>query len=572
MIQPDVISAWIQIRSLLESLVFIPGVVGETDTRGVQANLLKLLDDKLILESSGRLPLIVIISGGTNVGKSSLINWITDRTVSAVSELARGTKNPVICGHDADIEMVALHWKTERFIPLQEQDQSPVLIDMDESVVFTVALPGFPPEGCVLVDCPDFDSNHPGNRIWADRLLTVSDAVLLVVTPEKYNDAVVVEFLGKSQSLQRKCLGIFNKADGQESWRDFVDSVWTGHSESACLIPRHIRGEMPDSASLSVIREAIHQFHTRRNRIKREAVQGTRRAFLDGVTFLIERAEEEQIWLESVSETLETIISDSADWYRRELKKEKFIEVDSMFHRLLDQYHIRVIDDIYSAVRKGSRVIWNRLKSIVGAPESSRELYSRERRRREQMRVRSVIGMIQSRLLRLPEHVPVPIRPLAEQWISHWQDHHESPDIEAFINEVVHRVDLWIEKEAAAMADKVRDNPNLHRFLITCKLSFQVGFGLVGAYLLGGFNPSDVILAPALERLAALSMEMGLGKAYFLSRRNELLDMRDGMIRSFVERTIIESLRKAMPDLPEDQGSMLRTARQSVPGIGEILS
>ncbi|OEV14290.1 hypothetical protein AN219_28215, partial [Streptomyces nanshensis] len=47
--------------------------------------------------------------------------------------------------------------------------------------------------GLVLVDLPDHDSAAPGHREQVDRMLELVDAVVWVVDPEKYADALLHE-------------------------------------------------------------------------------------------------------------------------------------------------------------------------------------------------------------------------------------------------------------------------------------------------------------------------------------------------------------------------------------------
>lgn len=559
---------WADVRELLDRVEFIPGAKGEDGVRRKKSRLLSLLDDKLIPESTPDLPLVVVVSGGTNVGKSSLVNWLAGTVVSPVSALARGTKIPVLCGSVRDLEALSSAWIPGRPGGKADREASREISPSRVNTVWLRETERFPPPGCVLIDSPDFDSNFDQNRWWADRLVTASDALIMVVTPEKYNDAAVIETIQLARNLGKTLLGVFNKRDGDEAWMDFVRNVWERETGPAVVVsvPRLNQNGSPAPELLEHVRSAVQKWIDGRHEIKSGAVRGTRYVFRKDMAVLLKRLDDERIWLKAVVDILETTANDGVEWYRRELKKENFVEVDRMFRRLMEQYRIRIIDDVYGALRKGAGAVWNRIRSVAGMSQPGSGPYSAERLRRETIRVQSVAGTVQSRLFGMTGLVPDPIRHLVQEWVEIWRNNLVEPDIEGYLEKMSEQVDGWIETETQAMAVHVREHPNLRRFLVTGKLTFQVGFGLIGAYLMGGFNPGDVILAPALERLAAILMETGLGKAYFLSRRRELLRLRCNLVRSFIEETWITPFLNTLPASNSNHAAMLRETLDRMPG------
>ncbi|WP_346776487.1 GTPase [Streptomyces sp. HNM0574] len=138
----------------------------------------RLLDEAA---ARGRLPrtcTTVAIAGATGSGKSSLFNALAGAPLSPAGTRRPTTAEPVACSWEArhdpgtadgllDRLGVARHLRCRSSAP--------------------------EPSGLVLLDLPDHDSAAPGHRDQVDRLLRLVDAVVWVVDPEKYADAVLHE-------------------------------------------------------------------------------------------------------------------------------------------------------------------------------------------------------------------------------------------------------------------------------------------------------------------------------------------------------------------------------------------
>ncbi|MFE3773883.1 YfjP family GTPase [Streptomyces sp. NPDC057579] len=121
---------------------------------------------------------VVALAGATGSGKSSLFNALAGAPRSEVAARRPTTGEPVACvwsggrpGAEGLLRRlgVPVH---RRYTPAQG---SPELA------------------GLVLLDLPDHDSSATANREQVDRMLQLVDAVVWVVDPEKYADAVLHE-------------------------------------------------------------------------------------------------------------------------------------------------------------------------------------------------------------------------------------------------------------------------------------------------------------------------------------------------------------------------------------------
>ncbi|MCF6525038.1 GTPase [Streptomyces sp. JJ36] len=119
----------------------------------------------------------VAIAGATGGGKSTLFNALAGRALSEVGLRRPTTAEPVACT-----------WEAER-----EGGADGLLDRLGVPPATRRRVKDAELHGLVLIDLPDHDSVEPGHREQVDRLLRLVDAVVWVVDPEKYADAMLHE-------------------------------------------------------------------------------------------------------------------------------------------------------------------------------------------------------------------------------------------------------------------------------------------------------------------------------------------------------------------------------------------
>lgn len=135
--------------------------------------------------------LVIMLMGGTGVGKSTLLNALAGGAIAQASFARPTTRDPVVYYHES----------------IQPNRLDPAL---QHCKLVANDRPGL--EQKILVDTPDLDSNDLANREKLLQLLPVADIVLYVGSQEKYHDKLGWE-LFLQQRKRRAFAFVLNKWD-----------------------------------------------------------------------------------------------------------------------------------------------------------------------------------------------------------------------------------------------------------------------------------------------------------------------------------------------------------------------
>ncbi|MDQ1045667.1 YfjP family GTPase [Streptomyces sp. V4I2] len=166
------------LRSRLEALRELVGLSRTRLDSRTLAEAGRVLDEAAARRRLSGQHTVVAIAGATGSGKSQLFNALAGVTISETGVRRPTTASPIACswsdGAATLIDRLGIPGRLRRR-PVQSAEAEAQL------------------RGLVLVDLPDHDSAAVQHREQVDRVLALVDAVIWVVDPEKYADAILHE-------------------------------------------------------------------------------------------------------------------------------------------------------------------------------------------------------------------------------------------------------------------------------------------------------------------------------------------------------------------------------------------
>ncbi|MET9775629.1 YfjP family GTPase [Streptomyces sp. NPDC006367] len=167
-----------RLRSRLDALRELVGLSRARLDGDTLAEAGRVLDEAAARRRLSGQHTVVAIAGATGSGKSQLFNTLAGVTISETGVRRPTTAAPIACswsdGAASLLDRLGIPGRLRRR-PIQHPDAESQL------------------RGLVLIDLPDHDSAAVQHREQVDRILALVDAVIWVVDPEKYADAVLHE-------------------------------------------------------------------------------------------------------------------------------------------------------------------------------------------------------------------------------------------------------------------------------------------------------------------------------------------------------------------------------------------
>ncbi|MFT5040564.1 MAG: hypothetical protein ACI8TX_001530 [Hyphomicrobiaceae bacterium] len=189
---------------------------------------------------------VVGIVGPNNSGKSTLFSAIAAETGSALSPSSPtgGFTRVLVGAVNPKVEDTVRRGLSERFdveyLGSAIPDAGQVHRTADPQRLLLVDSPVLPP-WLVFIDTPDFDSVFRENRAAGDALLLTADLLVIVVTPQTYQNLGVVEFLRHAIAGGRPFVLVYNEGSTADIARRHLDklSADLGRSPMASFLAVH---------------------------------------------------------------------------------------------------------------------------------------------------------------------------------------------------------------------------------------------------------------------------------------------------------------------------------------------
>ncbi|MEP0843285.1 MAG: GTPase domain-containing protein, partial [Phycisphaerae bacterium] len=195
------------------------------------------------------------VLGGTGTGKSTLVNRLLGAEISATSYRRTFTGGPVAVV--AGSEALPDGWLG---LPrrLAAADELPVRGRAGELTL--VALDQALTRRLVLVDTPDLDGDQPAHLAEADRAFRWAQAVVFLVTPEKYQMTELLPYYRLARRYALPALFVMNKCETSAVLDDYRALLARHEWPDARVfaLPRDDAGyEPPPEAGPQALREAL---------------------------------------------------------------------------------------------------------------------------------------------------------------------------------------------------------------------------------------------------------------------------------------------------------------------------
>jgi hypothetical protein len=199
-------------------------------------------------------PPVIVILGGTGTGKSTLVNRLLDSDVTATSFRRTYTAGPVAVAREDDA--VPRGWMGldpivagEKELPARGQSDALIVAPLENELTKNVT----------LVDTPDLDGDQPAHHAQADRAFRWAQAVLFLVTPEKYQMTELVPYYRLASRYSVPALYVMNKAEEPAVVSDYARVLGGATTDvKVFAIPRDDAAyQPPGEMRLEALRSAV---------------------------------------------------------------------------------------------------------------------------------------------------------------------------------------------------------------------------------------------------------------------------------------------------------------------------
>lgn len=244
-------SLWSQMEEQIARLRATPAAGGElisrwrSDARALLFHLHRRKNDQ---------PVLTVLLGGTGTGKSTITNRLLEANISAASFRRTFTSGPVAVAHNKDAipdQWLGLDHRLIDPHDLPARGEAKALAIVVHENALTDAI--------TLIDTPDLDGDQPAHHAEADRAFRWAQAIIFLVTPEKYQMTELLPYYRLAQRYALPALFVMNKLEETPVLEDFGQQLASrGHEDAQIFaVPRDDAAyEPPADANLSALRKA----------------------------------------------------------------------------------------------------------------------------------------------------------------------------------------------------------------------------------------------------------------------------------------------------------------------------
>ena len=297
---------------------------GADEGARARARAIRRLDDFVLprLDSLDA-PLLAVIGGSTGAGKSTLVNTLVGRVVTAASPVRPTTRRPLLLHRPED----AAYFDAARILPglarvPLDPEAPPAPSGTGSTGELEIRAAKALPRGLALIDSPDIDSVSAENRALARRLLDAADLWVFVTTAARYADDVPWRLLDEAARSGLVLGVVLNRLPDEAAAPVLADlrALMDGRGLAAApvfAIPEAaLEGGLLTEGSVGEVREwlaALAASADSRREVARVALSGAVLEICESAAILadaVDAAEEER---RRACEVLDAVVSESLE-------------------------------------------------------------------------------------------------------------------------------------------------------------------------------------------------------------------------------------------------------------------
>lgn len=529
-------------------------------------------------------PVHVAMFGGTNSGKSTVLNLLLGRSAAGMSARARFSQHPeayrlaalgnrFLDAYPSRFPGYAKYF--DRHPPRQDDDAlirdgyRPAIALIDPTRIAAAALAPPATRGAVIWDIPDFSTEEAQKYLSAVfDTVALADLVVMTLTRENYADhrSALLRALVIDSGVQMRVVA--NKlepgsallddiqrklADGVTASRVGPDSISplpqvAGIDEAACL------ESLLATPQADVLRRRVADEITRGTDLKRQALRGAI-GFLDrrldeALAPLWNEVAQARRWSQLVDQLAETHFYGR---YKREyLDGEKYVDFNQTLVKLMDLLEIPGIGGIIAGVSKGLKVVSQFVvRSIV---TGFRMVFTRgdsAARKGPELEVVALafedwIDSLRAQAQVLAEREQNPAWARIHKTLEDPDFMHDYGDaLGAAYQSYRQRMDQVTGTRARALFDLISKKPALLNTLRGLKVTLDVGTTAL-IVSSGGLNWTDAVIGPLVAPLQRLILEFGLDQ-YLATQKMQLKQDQQAALREVADQRMIAPIRNLYP-------------------------
>jgi len=518
-----------------------------------------LLRHSYMRENLEPLPAQIVVIGPTQAGKSTIVNSLLDTEAARASPLAGFTRHAQ--GFTTQEITDALSAKIQSLLP-DWKAVSPAQLNNEELNTFSLAqiqTNYFTNNKFMIWDTPDFDSvNSRDYRATAPVMCAMADAIVLVVSKEKYADQSVWDTLDLISPIQRPLFIVINKTATdttpviKQAMQNKLDNSDIQYQDIFALPYQHQTTDkqpLSDSEEMRLLRQQIHNFIDQPFQITAPAIlkRWLTKYWSDWTAPIRNEIDARQEWTEILvaqqKSALEQFDRDYLqDPHYSETQKKAIL-------RLLELLEIPGVAGGLKTIRQ--IVTWPARK--LGGLIKDQTRFKDDKKEADQETV-FLEEVCHHYLINLQNQI---MQHSENQWwknIDHELQHHKS-ELEKQISSAIQKHQQAFEPEIELAANKLyeylTEHPVTLNSLRTARISADAGAVLL-AIKTGGLSLHDLALAPAFVAITSFLAEGAVGQ-HMRTIEAELKKKQLASVQQHVfKNSLMKNLLELTDSMPKD--------------------